>query len=342
MVRIAFHRRYDIALFGIERLHPFDSRKYGRAWEALRRQLGAELKPLQLRVPHPIPAERLARVHSAEHLARLGESRYISECLEMPLLANLPAWLLDRVILTPMRFAVMGTVIAGHAAMAEGLAVNLSGGYHHAKPDRGEGFCVYGDVAMCVADLRDQGRLAEWDRVAYIDLDAHQGNGVCHHFLHDPRFFVFDMFNRTLYPQDDTLARERIDCPVPLAPGCTGPEYLELLRSRLPGFLDGIGKSRPVRLAIYNAGSDVFVEDSLGGLGLSAQDVLQRDLFVVRELRRRGIPTVMVLSGGYSDQSYQLIANSIAAFHGQLEPAPAAAWKVPWLPPRIEPEATAS
>ena len=319
MVRIAFHRRYDIGLWGVERWHPFDSRKYGRAWRVLRKELGSELPPLVITVPRPISPEELALVHTEEHLARLGDSHYIADSLEMPLLANLPAWLLDRAILTPMRWAVMGTVEAGRDALSSGLAVNLSGGYHHAKPDRGEGFCVYSDVAVCIALLRAEGMLATEDRVAYIDLDAHQGNGVSHQFLDDSRVFLFDMFNRSLYPLDDQVARERVDCPVPLPPGCEGDRYLQLLRDKLPGFLDGIAKRRPVGLAVYNAGTDVFVEDALGGLKLSAAEVLERDLYVVRELRQRNIPTVMVLSGGYSELSYQLVANSVVAFHRELD-----------------------
>jgi histone deacetylase 11 len=64
-------------------------------------------------------------------------------------------------------------------------------------------------------------------------------------------------------------------------------------------------------LAIYNAGTDVFASDPLGGLRISAPAILERDLYVVGELRQRGIPTVMVLSGGYTKQSFQLVADSV-------------------------------
>ena len=71
-----------------------------------------------------------------------------------------------------------------------------------------------------------------------------------------------------------------------------------------------IGRS-PTGLAIYNAGTDVFAGDPLGGLNISAPAILERDLFVIDELRKRGIPTVMVLSGGYTTQSYRLVADSV-------------------------------
>jgi histone deacetylase 11 len=147
--------------------------------------------------------------------------------------------------------------------------------------------------------------------VAYIDLDVHQGNGVCHHFHDDRRVFIYDAYNPRIYPSYDGKARDRIDCLIPLPSQCTGTEYLRLLELTLPGFLDSIGSSRQLSLAIYNAGTDVFEGDALGHLRLSAADVLNRDLYVIEQLRSRGIPVVMLLSGGYSRQSYQLVANTV-------------------------------
>jgi histone deacetylase 11 len=149
------------------------------------------------------------------------------------------------------------------------------------------------------------------DRLAYIDLDAHQGNGVCQHFRSDRRVFIYDAFNPDIYPAYDRIARERIDCPVPLPARCSGTDYLRLLRVTLPGFLDSIGRTARVGLAVYNAGTDVFEGDALGGLGLSAADVLERDVYVIEQLRLRGIPVVMLLSGGYSRESYRLVANTV-------------------------------
>mgnify|MGYP003646207712 CR=1 FL=1 len=82
------------------------------------------------------------------------------------------------------------------------------------------------------------------------------------------------------------------------------------LHDRLPSFLDSVGNSR-IGLAIYNAGTDIFAGDPLGGLNISVETIRERDLYVVTELRKRGIPTIMVLSGGYTKQSFQLVANSV-------------------------------
>jgi histone deacetylase 11 len=255
----------------------------------------------------------LAAVHDPAYLERLRDRGELARALELPFLERLPAWATWRVILRPMRWAVAGSLGAARAALDSGLAVNLSGGYHHAKPDRGEGFCVFNDIAYLVHGLRAEGRLRPTDRVAYVDLDAHQGNGVCHHFRADGRVFIYDAFKPDVYPAYDRAARERIDCPVPLPAGCIGPDYLRLLQLSLPGFLDSVGRAGRIGLAVYNAGTDVFAGDALGGLRLSAADVLARDLYAIDQFRTRGVPVVMLLSGGYSRASYRLVADTVVA-----------------------------
>jgi histone deacetylase 11 len=255
--------------------------------------------------------EELLLAHSAEYLASLMHADVIAAALEVPPLRRLPAWALKALVLRPMQWAVRGTVLAGRTALESGVAVNLGGGFHHAKRDGGEGFCLYADIAVAVRQLRAEGRLMAGRRVAYVDLDAHQGNGVCHQFMDDRGVFIFDMYNASIYPSYDEEARDRIDCDVPLPARCRGGEYLELLRERLPGFLDSVGRHGETPLGIYNAGTDVVRDDALGDLWLSSADVLERDLFVVEEFRRRGMPVLMVTSGGYTRESWRLIAASL-------------------------------
>ena len=311
MARIVYSRHYNIGFFGLERLHPFDSRKYGRAWRRIRRHLGSSLGGMHVRPARPIRWHELHAVHRLAYLERLREPAYVAAALEIPPMRLLPGRVIDWCVLRPMRWATMGTIMAARECLQGGLAINLAGGFHHARPDGGEGFCIYSDIALAVHALRDEGLLAEEDRVAYVDLDAHQGNGVCHAFMDDPRVFIFDVYNGTIYPSYDTVARGRIDCDVRLDGSCDEAGYLHELKTRLPGFLDSIAQSRPVGLAIYNAGTDVFRGDPLGGLDLSSEGVHERDLFVVEELRSRGIPTLMVPSGGYTRASYRLLADSV-------------------------------
>lgn len=316
MPALAYDRRYNIGLFGIERLHPFDSRKYGRAWRELlllRREL---IQGAWLRVDRPANDRELLLAHTSAYLSEIRHSAKIANAIEITQLRRLPSWVLRWAVSRPMRWATRGTVLALRAALNEGVAINLGGGFHHAKPDRGEGFCLYSDIAIAVRELRTTGEIQLNRRIAYVDLDAHQGNGVCHQFREDRNVFIFDMYNSTIYPWYDVEVRRRIDCNLPLARNCTGEEYLRLLTKNLPGFLDSVsGQGLPV--GIYNAGTDVVIDDPLGQMSLTPNQILDRDLFVVDEFRRRGIPVVYLTSGGYTRRSYSLIANSVVAILDQ-------------------------
>ncbi len=101
----------------------------------------------------------------------------------------------------------------------------------------------------------------------------------------------------------------------PLDIGTGDRDYLDLLEKELPAFLDAFPDAE---ILFYNAGNDVVAGDRLGALNLSPDAVLQRDLFVIRETRRRGIPLVFLPSGGYTRESYQLITRSIFGALGEL------------------------
>jgi histone deacetylase 11 len=311
MTALVYSPRYDITFLGFERLHPFDSRKYGRAWAELRRRIGPRLDTLHVPVDREASDAELLLAHTPEYLARWS-SGVVADAMQASILRYLPSGLLRWRVITPMRWAVRGTILAVREAVRRGIAVNFSGGYHHAKPDRAEGFCIYSDIAIGIRHARNEGILPPTGRIAYVDLDAHQGNGVCHQFRNDPTVFLFDQFNADVYPLGDFVARDRIDCAVPVTTGCPGAEYLRLLRERLPGFLDSVGREG-IALGVYNAGTDIFAGDPLGRLAVSAADVVERDRFVVGEFRRRGVPVVMMPSGGYTRESYRLIASGVAA-----------------------------
>lgn len=311
MTRIIYSPHYNMGLEGLERLHPFDVRKFGRAWELLRKRFGAKLVEWHLETDREVSREELLTVHSAEYLDTLGTSSLLARIFEVPMAKLVPAFLLDRGILSPMRWATRGTVLAAQAALTHGLAIHLGGGFHHAKRDRGEGFCVYSDVALAVATLRASGELKPDDQVVHVDLDAHMGNGVAHQFMHDSRVFLYDQFNSGVYPRSDHAAWVRLDHPVPLQPGCNGETYLEQLQHQLPSFLDSI-QSKPVGLAIYNAGNDPFAGDQLGFLNVTEDEIVERDRFVVHELRKRDWPTVTLTSGGYSAESHRMIESACA------------------------------
>jgi histone deacetylase 11 len=104
MPRIVYSRHYNIGFYGLERLPPFDSRKYGRAWGVLRRHFGRNLRSLHVRPRRPVSRAGLQLVHTAEYLDRLRDAKYLANALEVPQVRYLPGWAVDWHVLRPMRW----------------------------------------------------------------------------------------------------------------------------------------------------------------------------------------------------------------------------------------------
>jgi histone deacetylase 11 len=240
------------------------------------------------------------KLHDPEYLDSLRKPKVLAHILEVPVIAGLPGWLIDWRILKPMRLATGGTVLACRLALEHGIAINVGGGYHHAAADRGAGFCVYADAPLAAMILHDEGRV---QKVMVVDLDAHQGNGTAAVFREWPWASILDVYQESLFPS----VKERADYAIPLSAGTTGGAYLDIIRDFLPGALDDV---RP-DLVIYNAGSDPFAADPLAGLRLTMSDLADRDLLVISLIRERSIPVAMVLSGGYSTDSWRIHVDGI-------------------------------
>ena len=156
--RLVFSPKYDLTLYGLERLHPFDGRKYSRAWGRIRAALGEQATALVEAPDAPVSDDRLLLVHTQAYLDTLARSSTtIAEALELPFLKLLSHWVLERRLLTPMRLATQGTIQAMGHALAGTTAMNIGGGYHHAFPEHGEGFCLYADVPVALAHHRQAG-----------------------------------------------------------------------------------------------------------------------------------------------------------------------------------------
>lgn len=297
MVPLVYRSQYNITAFGLERLHPFDSRKYRRIQQWLIRQ--GLRQAGDFTAPPPLRRADLLRIHPAAYLDSL-HGRTLARILELPPVAYLPAWLTDWRVLRPMRWATAGTVLACRLALERGIAVNLGGGYHHAGRDRGGGFCVYADVPLALAILKDEGRI---QTALVVDTDAHQGNGTADVIRDWPWAHILDFFEEDIFP----WPKVEEDIAVPLRPGISGAEYLAALHEYLPPALD---RFRP-DLVVYNAGSDVLLTDPLARMMLHMPDLAERDLYVASTVRERGIPLAMVLSGGYGPLSWEAHARSL-------------------------------
>jgi acetoin utilization deacetylase AcuC-like enzyme len=273
--------------------HVFPARKYRLVHDRLLALRKAE--PGDFLEPQPIADEDVLRVHTAEYVGKIKTntlSDYERAVLEVPFSAELVrgVWL-----------STGGTLLACQRALETGLAVNLSGGYHHAFPDHGEGFCLINDVAVAVESLRARGRI---ERAAIVDLDVHHGNGTAAIFAAQPRVFTFSMHQLNNYP----AVKPPSDLDIGLADGTSDALYLEALVRHLPEALTG---HRP-QLVVYLAGADPYREDRLGGLGLTLEGLAERDRVVVRAARESGIPVAIVLAGGYAFDTSDTVAIHVA------------------------------
>lgn len=296
---IVYSQRYQIDLGGVEKFHPFDINKYAKIYLAL--LTDGLVRPENVFVPEPVRRADLLRVHTAEYLdQRLRNSASLARYLEFDAAAIVPAGLTDAAVLKAFRTASGGTVTAARLAVRYGMAINLGGGYHHAEPDAGGGFCIYADMPMAIRALQAEGLI---ERALIVDLDAHQGNGTALCLADDDSVFTFDMHQEGIYPNP----KERNDLDLPLAAGTTDAEYLAILNRRLPEVFEAAAPG----LVILQAGVDVLAEDPLAGLALTPEGVRQRDEQVFDEAARRNVPIVMVLGGGYSVNAWRVQFESI-------------------------------
>jgi len=184
--------------------------------------------------------------------------------------------------------SVGGTIAAASAALEDGAAANLAGGTHHAFSDRGEGFCVFNDVAVAAREVQSRGAAR---RVAVLDLDVHQGNGTAAIFADDPETFTYSIHQENNYP-----IKERSDLDRGLPDRIEDEAYLALLAQDL----DHIDAHFEPDLVWYLAGVDPYERDQLGGLWLTAEGLRRRDAFVLERYAGRGLPIAISLAGGYA------------------------------------------
>ena len=204
------------------------------------------------------------------------------------------------------RRSVGATLAATLSAIKEGAAANLAGGTHHAFADRGEGYCVFNDVAVASRVLLQ--RDAGVRRIAIIDCDVHQGNGTAAIFAGDRDVFTFSMHGARNYP----FRKETSHLDIELEDGTGDEPYL----AHLAHSLDVILQSHNPDFVFYLAGADPFEGDRLGRLKLTIDGLRRRDELVMDCCCSAGLPVVVTMSGGYAtnvDDIVTIHANTIRA-----------------------------
>ncbi|HMB78618.1 MAG TPA: histone deacetylase [Vicinamibacterales bacterium] len=296
----------DTFVLPLPEQHRFPMAKY----RLLRERLVEEgvLSASDLHVPEPIAWADLRLVHDEAYVDAVANG-------------TLPADAQRRIGFpwTPMmversRRSVGATLAAARTVLAVGaglqagprnglkaapynVAANLAGGTHHAFRDRGEGYCVFNDVAVAAAVLRRDGVIA---RAAVVDCDVHQGNGTASIFHADPAVFTCSLHGAKNFP----FRKEVSDLDVTFEDGAKDDEYLAALRAHLPGVLD---RQRP-DLVFYLAGADPYEGDRLGRLKLTIDGLRERDRIVFEACRDRDLPIVIAMSGGYAPDVDAIVA----------------------------------
>ncbi len=205
---VAWSPGYRVSFFGLEHLHPIQLDKADKAAQSLRDR---DLVPAEgFLVPGEVSDADLLRVHSAEHLARLEDPVALGSALELALPAWVPSSVLRRRVLGPFRRQTQGTVEAARGALGTGLGINLGGGFHHARPGLAHGFCVYADVAVAVAVLREEGVSGH---ILIVDTDAHQGDGNHSAFAGDPTVTSVSLHQQGLFPQPGVPGDADLELP---------------------------------------------------------------------------------------------------------------------------------
>lgn len=262
-------------------LHVFPMRKFRLVREEIVRR--GLLEDSAIVVPKPATVEQMLRVHDRAYVDKLlhGRLSVLEEAvLELPY---------SKQLVEASFLCAGGSVLAARLALTRGIGINLGGGFHHAFPDHGEGFCVFNDIAVAIRALQHEGLIR---RAAVIDLDVHQGNGTAAIFAEDPTVFTFSMHEEQNYPAHKPPS----DVDIGLDSGTGGAEYLTALEKHAPAILERHAPG----LVAYVAGADPYEEDQLGQLRLTREDLRRRDRIVFDACAERGIPVVAMLAGGYA------------------------------------------
>jgi acetoin utilization deacetylase AcuC-like enzyme len=291
--KLVYHERYDLNLGP----HVFPSQKFRLIHEMLLRE-GIATKENVLR-PERASDDDILRVHTADWVRKLKTGTLTASdvmFLEVPYSPELveAVWL-----------AAGGSILAGQSALRDGFGSNLSGGFHHAYPGHGEGFCAIHDVAVAIRKLQADGAVK---KAMVVDTDVHHGNGTAAIFSEDATVFTISIHQENNYPAHKPPSNVDLN----MADRVDDEEYLDAL---IPAVEKALDEFQP-EILFYVGGADPYCEDQLGGLSLTKEGLKERDRKVFEEARKRRIPVATTLAGGYArrvEDTVQIHVNTILA-----------------------------
>jgi acetoin utilization deacetylase AcuC-like enzyme len=289
--------------------HVFPAKKYQRIHQRLLETGVAEASDFL--TPQPASDQDILLVHTPLYVQKLKTGTLSArEELEM----EIPY---SPELVHAFWLAAGGSILAATRALQDRVGFNLGGGFHHAFPDHGEGFCMINDVAVAIRRMQ---RDNEITRAMTVDCDVHQGNGTAAIFAgtripggplpstsasllnpsaktrsaHAGDVFTISLHQENNYPPVKPPSSIDVDLP----DGMGDDDYLGWLDNALSS---GLRQFEP-ELICYIAGADPYREDQLGGLALTIEGLKRRDELVFRVARARDIPVMVTYAGGYAQR----------------------------------------
>lgn len=299
--KLVYHPGYDLNLGA----HVFPSHKYRLIRQRLLAERAAE--PDDFVAPEPASDQDLELVHDPRWIEGLKNNTldYLDLLkLEIPY---------SREMVEAFWLAAGGSILAARLALKSGLGFNIGGGFHHAFPAHGEGFCAIHDVAVAIRKLQAERRV---ERAMVIDTDVHHGNGTAAIFARDPSVFTLSIHQFNNYPSEKPPSTVDIHLP----DGTSDQEYLDRLREACG---QALREFRP-QLLMYIAGADPYREDRLGGLNLSMEGLKSRDRLVFDLARESHAPAAVALAGGYAAEVEDTVTIHCNTVHAAAESVEAA------------------
>jgi acetoin utilization deacetylase AcuC-like enzyme len=275
--KLVWHPGYDLNIGA----HVFPAKKFRLIHDRLILERFAE--EADFLQPEPAGDEDILLVHETGWVSRLktGTLGYAELMkLELPY---------SRQMVEAFWLAAGGSILAARCALVDGIGFNVGGGFHHAFPDHGEGFCAISDMAIAIRKLQSESAIRT---AMVVDCDVHQGNGTAAIFGDDESVFTISLHQLHNYPFEKPPSNIDVDLP----DRTTDYEYLAALENALDR---GFAAFRP-DLLMYIAGADPYREDQLGGLSLTSGGLKERDLIVMRRAHKLGVPVAIGLAGGYA------------------------------------------
>ena len=229
----------------------------------------------------PVDITQLQQVHAPDYVQSLQQGTITASAMRR---IGFP-W--SEALFRRSLYSLGGTLAAAELALKHGIALHLSGGYHHAFYGEGAGFCLFNDLVFAAKTLQQRGV----DKILIFDLDVHQGDGSADMLADNPAIISCSVHCEKNFPS----RKKHSDWDIGLARDCSDNEYLTAVAESL----DTLLRLHQPALVIYDAGVDIHQHDELGLLSISTETLYQRDLLVLQRCYDAGIPVAAVIGGGY-------------------------------------------